>query len=56
MKTGESAGACSCTIEIFSDGQGFVGKGKGHSVVTLTKPLPAMRVGGYPQFSGRVKP
>ena len=45
-----------------SDGQGFVnpcrfmGKGKGHSVVTLTKPLPTMQVEGYLQFSGRVKP
>ena len=49
-----------------SDGQGFVnphgfagkgspGTGRGHSSVTLTKPLPATWVWGYPWFSGRVK-
>ena len=35
-------------------GKGSPGKGRGHSVVTLTKPLPATWVWGYPQFSGRV--
>ena len=56
----------SAVPDLNSDGQGFVnphgfaakgspGMGRGHSSVTLTKPLPAMQVWGYPQFSGRVK-
>ena len=49
-----------------SDGKGFVnphrfvgkgspGTGRGHSSVTLTKPLPATWVWVYLRFSGRVK-
>jgi len=34
--------------------QGYMGKGRGQGIGTLTKPLPSMRVGGYPQLFGRV--
>ena len=35
-------------------GKGTWGKGRDQGIGTLTKPLPSMQVGGYPQLFGRV--